>query len=441
MLWAPTPASAVCVVTKDDGRQYTDTTVPSCAALYDERHYCGSTENSRTTVCQQLNAMVAPDWNGSQDIVISPHRGVWGYRLPAGASTDPAAFIIISPDQDNNPQNSLHSTENAQVAGYTFIELDFVLNWQYPASLSSGTVMLSHFFDLYGSTDYTGKSVGTSTGEGFLPNTSPSALARMDLTLRSTLTRQVVTSSMGTNRLVTLDEFLDYIKTLSPIPIIVIDPKWAKKYSATPRGGGSPVCVWFCNEPFLSETSFYKSQYMEVLTQVLTRASVKGLLPNIIVKAPRKMIDATTVESIPHWYEVLWSPQPDINTTFEDNISYLDGWEHIADSVAFVEAVVPDEHNWAANVIQRGRNIYIDLSDYIKKRYDKRFGVWVISEQAQWGSATSYFPGVLWLGSFPGDRKGEFIWSTEQLRWGRYSVVTTDQPHIYTNIRTIIDPP
>ena len=435
-------AHASCAVVRDDGRLWVNKSINSCEDLFHPDHFCASRHAQTSKLCGLLAGMVSPQWDAPQDIVISPHRGVWGHTLPVNSSHDPNASNPIIAEDDKIPQNSLHSTQAAHTAGYTFIELDFVLNWNYPDPLTKGEVYLSHFFDLYGSTDYDGNSVGTATGSGFLANTSPTDVASLaPLTLRSTLTRQVDTTN-HLNKLSTLDELMRYINSLpDPKPVILIDPKWAKKYQAVEFGGAKrKECVWFCTEPFSSSVDFYKQQYIEIIKQVLASARKYNLLQNIIVKAPRKMIDKSVAITLTDWEKVLWSPQPNPSTSFAENQAYIEGWRSIKNSVAFVETVVPSEDNWTAKPISYSGKNYADLSDLIKDQFDRRMGVWVISERSQWGNASAYFPGVVWLGSFPGGRNGEYIWSIKQLKWGQHAVVTTDKPGLYTKIRALMQP-
>ena len=441
LLFPAEPASAECEVSKDDGRSWIDKTVSNCAEYFSDQHFCGSEKNVNASVCKELRAMVAVDWNGAQDLVISPHRGLWGYHMASGSATDPpkAARPIIDLTIDDSTQNSLAAIRAAHEAGYRFIEIDVVLNWEYgQQTMMDGVVYVTHFLDLYGATNWIGSTEGTASGSGFMQNENSNTIASTELHLRSSLTRQVVNDDL--TRLSNISETLDYVRTLSPVPIILIDPKWAKKYRAKEFGTGANICVWFCEEPFFSDVTFYRSQYREMVRKVLAAAANRGMLPNIIVKAPRSMIRASSASVLRHFREVLWAPQPDITTTFDDNIGYLNAWLADRKNIAFIEAVVPDENNWAAKSIMYQGRSFQDLSDYVRGVFDRRFASWVFSEQAQWGNSSSYFPGVLWLGSFPGDRKGQYLWAINQFRWGKHQVITTDHPYIYTQVRGFIDP-
>ena len=429
-----TDVSASCTVQKDDGTSFTDVSVNSCTDYFLPQHQCADSAFVDTPVCKRLRSMVAIDWTHPSDQVISPHRGIWGYRQSDNTSTSADAGIHIASDRDGHPQNTRLAAKTATDAGYRFIELDFMLAWDYPQSMDSADVYLTHFGDLAHSVSYSGRVSPVIGGKGFLANTDSEDIG--DLYQRSTITRQVY--DHDSTKLQTIEEFLDYAESQMPNDtIFLVDPKWSKRYKTHPSFG-SGVCVIFCVEPFLSDHGFFQDQYKTVVRKILKAAADRDMLANIIVKVPPKVASWEDLQNIPHRAEVLYSPQVDVSESISNNWYHnISSWYLDKKSVAFVEGVIPDENNWAANPFTFQGQTYPDISDFIKVRFNRRYGIWVVSEQAQWGNASIYFSGTAWLGSFPGDRRGEYIWSAKQVVWSSHSVITTDRPFIYSKLRML----
>ena len=101
-----------------DGRTYP----PSM--FYNFDHPCSECENQTLGHCKALNRVVAPKYSAAQDLVIIPHRGVWGFPKGAGL-----------------PENTLGAVKCAKQYGLNVIEVDVM-------KTLDGKAVLSHYFPL-----------------------------------------------------------------------------------------------------------------------------------------------------------------------------------------------------------------------------------------------------------------------------------------------------
>lgn len=155
------PPSAVggCAVTADDGHKFMDSRVASCRDYYYPAHACSTDAGQATPICQRMNTMMGVDL-ARPDMIIAPHRGVFGMSLPSssGPPTNPAIAL------GGPPENSWPGVGEAQGAGFRFIEYDMLLMGDAADPSQPQEVMMTHYTDLRAFTDYAGPQTTPNTG-------------------------------------------------------------------------------------------------------------------------------------------------------------------------------------------------------------------------------------------------------------------------------------
>jgi glycerophosphoryl diester phosphodiesterase len=421
-------AQASCLITKDDGNTYTNTDVNSCGELYPGTHYCSLPFAQQAGVCDSMNALISVDWSATDDIGIALHRGLWGYKMSPNTSTQTAHDLNLSEDV---PQNSPAAFLNASIAGYKMVEIDVILNYrennnQQP---SDGVVMVNHYTDLTGMSDYSGtqSDADRRTSRGFLQNTPNNEVS--PLYLRPNWER-VITNNQN-NELVSFEELIERFAAQNITDIVmIIDPIWLRNKTFTPN------LKPFNRDPF-NNTVKQNQEYIELVKKVLKIAFTKqDISYRIVIKTSQRMGSAATLLALPHAGEVLWAPNPDLSNQ-SSALTYINGWQE--DYLAFVEIVANSDTEWYAKSFTYEGTTYDDISDYIKLDKNRRTGLWVIDPLTRYGSNSIFYVQANWFGNYPNDRKGEYIWQVNKLKYARHGVITTDRPEGFSRIRNLIN--
>lgn len=487
---AQTPTSG-CVVVKDDGESFTDTSVASCHDYYPEGHACHQSPSPGLSACGLQNRMKAVDVNGV-DMIINAHRGVWGLKLnDPEAATNPH-FQIAKTTMGGAAENSLDGLVAAKDSGFQTVEFDVFLVREDKAGkpTSPGQVYVTHFTDYRGFTSYDGEQVVPQSGiegaAGFLmtpPSKDTAMVSKLRLKDRdgaltnATLTplRDFVSQAAARGVLVVLDvKFAKVLKQLRPkasqdgFENTIIgfkdaypDPTWVPIAS----------CKADPDDPHTRQhvVADRSSEDQTLATIAAINRELKDpsgkLRPDlrrwVIVKFPQSAIPCPSFlktalgedfEKLlfapgpdaerPKWDGV--PPEPNPNAPISDyTTQYIAEWMRIAPrSVAFWDTTIPSNKHWQGRPFdtfdQSGRPTrYADLMDYLFRVTGRRSAIWNIDPSGPGGRHGNF--GMAWEHNPNTDTDGRGDQHANLVFSGaKHALITTDRPDVYLLLRNYI---
>lgn len=428
-------AAASCLITRDDGRTFTSSAA-SCTSFYVPEHKCSNqAHNDALPSCAALNTLVTPQWASHLDMVLSPHRGLWGGRHISGTVQKPFLNLVLSLDgADDIPQNAPIAFTQAVTSGLSYVEMDVVFGKESAdAPVSEGLAVLGHYMDVFSASDgQATRDIDETYGWTF---TDLSEIQYGGLNLRGNWLRN--TSANIDEKWFTFRQFvISYVSSVSASNrmIMVIDPKPAKPYNVNGQ------CIYFCYDPFVSTISGQGEIYRKIVASVIETAFFYGLTDRIIIKAPQKWITYEQAMAIPYARSVLWVPQPTAGQSQQQTFTYLDKWASDPKIIAFYEPIVTNSESWMAKPFSRNSNekhpgSYADISDYVASALSSRIAIWVISPAGQLGKQGEYFSNNEYLGNDANNVLGNMMWGFSSMAKGSHAVITTDVPFSFAKIR------
>jgi len=461
---------ADCTVTKFDGSTFTvddystgsargpvKVELGTCADLYHPDHICASVDGQALPACEIQNWIKLADWDAPQDLIIVPHRGVWGYE------TDSAGDFV---SRDGPPENSLDALNQAALAGYHVVELDIILarDDDTDSTTTERTLMSGHFFELRRFTNYSGGTTpGTANasgpntgGVGYTWNTDPTDILNLALKLNDRDGNP--TDSHGT-QFVTLEEALLLAQELDIV--ILIDPKTATQHRI-PNPDKNPlnpaddglrdrVCDMFCYIRGSTRTA----EWLEIYDLTIDLAESIGVLANIVIKThnPMTFEDVEAVVGEDDMHKVLWSPQSSKanGDSMDTVLAWVDGWaDHHEPDIAVWDTSVFSS-DWVlgqAFTFNKGDGQgplpYDNLLDYLRINSNKRAGLWQIEPGGRRGVMDSYNQWQMTANIVDqtnpetNDLRGNFN-TNVSYKWASHAAITTDRQDIYRQILTWFD--
>ena len=437
-------AHADCTILRDDGKSWTDTNLPNCGVLYNSVHQCSASKD-RPAACAAWDALMHPEWTASQDIVISPHRGIWGMTINGNAAHDPTAsttFRIINNSNDI-PQNAAEAFSNAARAGFRYMEVDVVLKWDAttPGQIANGVPFMTHFGDGWGAANYPKGRVNATLQSPYWMFThgiqSQLGHLRGNYTGKPRLT-------LG-SQVLSVESYLTSVKNNQQLDniVFVFDPKSVRPWETqTQKFGASPDihCIYFCDVPDLNAAG-REEQFRTLVKKIIAIAEQLEMEERIAFKVSSATVDpAYLLSNVPSWKKVLWVPQIKRPTAARRTASleYFEAWsDDIGDSsVAFYEVALGGNESWPVRAIVYDQAVYPDITSFVKQRYGRRTGIWVYQNTTIHGQPAFYFAQSLNFGNDANATGGDILWSIRKPVFGRHALLTTDVPLTYSILRT-----
>jgi hypothetical protein len=337
--------------------------------------------------CPLLAYVKNPDWTLSEDLVVLPHRGFWGFG-----------------DVATVPENSVTAFNNVATYRYSSSEADFM-------PTTDGLVM-SHDYVL----------------------TRLTQVAPLCTDYYYNLSTSTATALTMRNR------FFDVTSDN-----IVSGQKAIEVFSQQP----AIIYADIKQKPDLDHTTFAVN-WVKTLERILKTANTDQLY-EVVVKTPYspafilKNLDA---DARCRFMQVLWMPQvasndyynpansagppPGVSSNIKSSADFVDEWNHNGLVLAYeTNYKAPDDSRlkpFARNGVQ-----YANILDYIKQTTNHRGGVFaeepvgergVVNRNAVW----SYKDAAT-------DMRGDFVFEAVQPQWGNFIVVTTDRPDVWESVK------
>lgn len=480
---------AGCTVTKDDGGTYTDSGVASCGDYYPVGHYCKTAARNSAqdpNACARQDMFQAVDWNGV-DMIINTHRGVWGMRLTDNAATAADFSMAVG----GPGENSSEGVQAALAAGFHTVEYDILLarDDRDTSPVGSGdfyreTVVVSHFTDLAGFTDY-----------GTLPSAHPGETSEIPLNGKGTpgfimgerydsllwtrsngspypRLRNLHRRSLGADEITdeSLETLYSFIANMGyneyQKMVVVLDPKWAKQLYQlrVPSGGGRAgnECIGFCGA---YGKDVNQAEGLELLVKtvetlrLLQQVDGRDRFPQIIIKLPEATYpNVAAIQSAlgSDFNRLLFAPQPDVSGKLSQSevLAYIDQWLNVnsGKSVAFWDTSLRSTNHWMGKPFTVNSVTYTDLMDYLRQKSGKRSAIWAVDPAGpggrngnfaftwtQTGNSGQHLEpdsnGALQL--VPADVRGDGVYSLV-FSGSKHAVITTDRNDLFLRIRNYL---
>ncbi len=460
------PPSAVggCAVTADDGHKFMDSRVASCRDYYYPAHACSTDAGQATPICQRMNTMMGVDL-ARPDMIIAPHRGVFGMSLPSssGPPTNPAIAL------GGPPENSWPGVGEAQGAGFRFIEYDMLLMGDAADPSQPQEVMMTHYTDLRAFTDYAGPQTTPNTGiapcAGYLMCASPDPVYQ----LRN---RDEVVDRDKDAKLYSLRNFLNNLHVqYARDPkewnlVLILDMKYGRplrQLQRTSTGGVGSATIGF--------DGFFTPEEQQAESLVTLKWAVSTLsdpsldmASHVIIKVPQETLPdvaglfAAFREAHLSTDQYLWSPTPDPRprTPPETVLAWLDSWTTVIDprQIPYWDTAIPSNKSWMGQAFCwdgktfgqpsttpnpcAGKPTFVDLMDYLFKRNGRRSAIWTPDPSGPGGRHGNF--AMSWNNSdntandFRGDGVSDLYFSGSS-----HALVTSDRPDLFIQIRQYLN--
>lgn len=341
-------------------------------------------------VCPLLAYIKNPDWSLSEDLVILPHRGYWGFGEVARV-----------------PENSLTAFHNVLQQGYSSSEADFM-----PTTDGNGTIM-SHDYVL----------------------TRLTQVPPLDTARFYDETSGYATSLKLRNRFFTITGDN------------VVSGAQAINFFAQPHDGVFRPAIIFVDikqKPDSDPTKF-ATNWVQTLQRILLTATGDQLYELVVKTAysPSFILRNLSADARCRFTQVLWMPQvasnnyyqgnpPGVDSYIKNSADFVDDWNRNQLVLAY-ETNYKDPADSRLQSFSRNGKSYANILDYIKLTTNHRGGVFaeepvgergVVNRMAVWDykNATS-------------DMRGDFVFEAVQPKWGNFIVVTTDRPDVWEQVK------
>ncbi len=350
---------------------------------FPQQHYC--TSNPKLGVCVRLLEIKNPNWNLSQDLIIAPHRGYWGFGDVVGV-----------------PENSLPGFQAVASHGYAQTEADFT-------PTSNGQTIMSHDYVLTRTTDGPPPPAYTYT-------TSSDTLQTYHLRDRA---GNVTSNTMETGQ--------------SSISVF--------------QANGTVAFVDIKQQPN-SDPAQYAINWVTTAGSILknTRdATARSLLVFKTSYTPAFIRQHLPAEVKNQFYEVQWMPQvgsnslyakgeaPGVGTAAHSSADFVDIWAEEASSVAAFEVNAKNTDDSRLGRFPRGGVVYDNLLDYIKQTTGYRGGVF--SEEPIGPRGVPNRMAIWAIKNTAVDRRGDYLFEAVGQTWGNFIIVTTDRADIWQQVQ------
>lgn len=395
---------------------------------YEQAHKCGTCagQDSHANYCAAVNRMMKFDPAGpGPDVVLIPHRGIWGGVGSAGAAENTMGALVASRN-----------------AGYRIVEIDAMLSEKTRPSPSAPytgeQIKMSHYFDMfaYGGTD--GANPRVTAG----------------LSTYKMKKRNGAKSDDPHDRIASINEAIDF--AVNNGLMLTVDPKVPDKSDQIDLDQNVPDA----------------NEYAAIVGAVLSAARAKNALGHITIKStftPWDLID----RMVDHHYlsggyyvdykgRFLWSPiiNKSAAVSVEAMKAIVDQWYGgdrcfysgyydcvSAKEVMTIETQIYNDQHWTNKSIQHGSAIYANIIAFVQnytkdKGAARRATLWsvdpmghlgTLSRQYDWKFIGNNIVEAAANAAAEDDLRSNPVFLITRQRAAR-SAIITDRPDVYESM-------
>ncbi len=385
---------------------------------YNQDHGC---DGASDQLCDRIANVREPNVNGTTDVIVQAHRGVWG-------------------KPGTNQENTLGAMQAAVADGYYLLESDIM-----PVNVHDGGAYVDagsglpsdlacfHDFIL---TRYTSET-----------NNANRVYNRSRTQLKALSLKEPRSETNGSEKILMFDELVDY--AVSTNSIVCVDMKNLESKGADPNC--TELCDWQ-DQSRKNESLYHNLKYALNNT---TEARLKHIAVKTYAAYDDLKTNLTTgsnAVSESRFNKVLWAPMlapapqwrinpADSDSDFDpDKIkAHLNGWFVHNESVLYYETNFFNDFDDKSSVMldnsyckisSSGQQCY-NIMEYIYEMSGRRAGIF--SEEPVGGKGTVNRWGKWKIKNPVSDRRGDHLWLLSQ-PYFKYAVITTDRPDLWDQL-------
>lgn len=356
---------------------------------YDPAHACYQcSAQLNEPVCIAWNEMIIINSSANSDLVISPHRGAWGFPQSKGA-----------------PENSKASIQFAATSGSKYIEIDVT-------QTLSGGLVLNHFFNLKGA-DW--KAAGFDSWKYNPREMSLATLENIQLLLRD---QTIDPTSPPSHNFYSLRDAL--IHARDNHYILLIDAK-------------------------LDEGQIQSIDFPDIYAEALNTAYDNQALANIAIKVYgdnqtlESNVSASSYLNTDYFQNIdgkfFWIPITSGSITAKtqaETLLFITDWDTDTSgslSVAFYETNIYSPTWWGGKEFIDTGIPYKNLMDFATKWTGRRGALWSLDPAGNRGTLSRVHTWKF-IGNTPDDLRGD-VFTTMNYKGAENAVITTDRPYFF----------